>query len=280
MNDGDTGLYYYNARYYEPGLARFVQADTIVPNASNPQSYNRYAYVRNSPINFNDPTGHYECSSHELDGEGTDYCYGVKIDPTFSAEEIALIIQTLKDYAGILGGEQAFFDNVFLDAINVDADDILDGQFGERRTDETTGESIIWLKKNLLNSNHFSEKFTPVGWFRTFRYSKETSFKFILAHEIGHALQRGNGDTTTSFRETFMYSGTPKLFGMIPIGSNSLSFTPVYSANWVDIYAERFGETQPPDELMADAIAAYLYVDLTGWYYAGWIENTLPSQLE
>ena len=29
-------LYFYNARYYDPELARFTQADTIVPQSGNP----------------------------------------------------------------------------------------------------------------------------------------------------------------------------------------------------------------------------------------------------
>jgi RHS repeat-associated protein len=56
--DDDTGLYYYNARYYDPELGRFIQADTIVPSAANPQSLNRYSYVYNNPLNHIDPTGH------------------------------------------------------------------------------------------------------------------------------------------------------------------------------------------------------------------------------
>lgn len=32
-------LYFYNARYYDPELARFTQADTIVPEPGNPQSH-------------------------------------------------------------------------------------------------------------------------------------------------------------------------------------------------------------------------------------------------
>jgi RHS repeat-associated protein len=31
INDVGTGLYLYNARYYDPALGRFTQADTIVP---------------------------------------------------------------------------------------------------------------------------------------------------------------------------------------------------------------------------------------------------------
>jgi RHS repeat-associated protein len=56
--DVDTGLYYYNARNYDPELGRFIQADTIVPSAANPQSLNRYSYVYNNPLNHIDPTGH------------------------------------------------------------------------------------------------------------------------------------------------------------------------------------------------------------------------------
>ena len=56
--DASAGLMYYGARYYDPGLGRFTQPDTIVPNAMDPQSLNRYSYVSNNPVNFVDPTGH------------------------------------------------------------------------------------------------------------------------------------------------------------------------------------------------------------------------------
>jgi RHS repeat-associated protein len=44
-----VGLLYYQARFYVPGIGRFASADTIVPNPANPQSFNRYSYVLNSP---------------------------------------------------------------------------------------------------------------------------------------------------------------------------------------------------------------------------------------
>jgi RHS repeat-associated protein len=56
--DEATGLYYYNARYYDPELAWFVQADTIVPSGGDPQTLNRYSYVRNNPLKYTDPSGH------------------------------------------------------------------------------------------------------------------------------------------------------------------------------------------------------------------------------
>jgi len=58
----DFGLVYMNARYYHPQLGRFVSPDSIVPDPANPQSHNRYAYVRNSPISYTDPSGHRECA--------------------------------------------------------------------------------------------------------------------------------------------------------------------------------------------------------------------------
>ena len=54
----DTGLMDYHARFYSPSLGRFIQPDTIIPGMANPQSWNRYSYVTNNPINYNDPTGH------------------------------------------------------------------------------------------------------------------------------------------------------------------------------------------------------------------------------
>jgi RHS repeat-associated protein len=55
--DEDTGLYYYGARYYDPGIGRFTQPDPSVPHPGSSQSFNRYSYVRNNPLKGVDPTG-------------------------------------------------------------------------------------------------------------------------------------------------------------------------------------------------------------------------------
>jgi RHS repeat-associated protein len=56
--DTETGLDYMHARYSSSAQGRFTSADTVAGSISNPQSLNRYAYVGNNPMNFNDPTGH------------------------------------------------------------------------------------------------------------------------------------------------------------------------------------------------------------------------------
>ena len=57
--DNPAGLYYYNARYYDPEIGRFVSADSLVLDQANPQDFNRYAYVRNNPAKYTDPSGHF-----------------------------------------------------------------------------------------------------------------------------------------------------------------------------------------------------------------------------
>lgn len=55
--DAWSGLLYLNARYYNPALGRFVSADPIVQNALDPISWSPYAYCRDNPTTYVDPTG-------------------------------------------------------------------------------------------------------------------------------------------------------------------------------------------------------------------------------
>jgi RHS repeat-associated protein len=54
----ETGLYYYNARYYDATIGRFISPDTIVPDFANPQTLNRYSYCISNPLKLVDPSGH------------------------------------------------------------------------------------------------------------------------------------------------------------------------------------------------------------------------------
>ena len=57
-NIAGLGIYHYQSRFYSPKLGRFLSADSLVPNPFNPQDFNRYAYVRNNPVRYTDPSGH------------------------------------------------------------------------------------------------------------------------------------------------------------------------------------------------------------------------------
>ena len=57
--DDESDLDYFGARYFGASLGRFTSPDPLLESAdpSNPQTWNRYAYVVNSPLVLIDPTG-------------------------------------------------------------------------------------------------------------------------------------------------------------------------------------------------------------------------------
>ncbi len=59
--DGETGLDYFGARYYNSGMGRFTSVDPLMASAKPmfPQSFNRYTYVLNNPLMYIDPDGAY-----------------------------------------------------------------------------------------------------------------------------------------------------------------------------------------------------------------------------
>lgn len=56
IKDQNTTLNYYNARYYDPILSRFISADSV-------QGGNRFAYVGGNPISHGDPSGNMKTES-------------------------------------------------------------------------------------------------------------------------------------------------------------------------------------------------------------------------
>ncbi len=51
-----------------PYINRFLQPDSIIPDQTNPQSWNRFAYVENDPINYSDVSGHFKCKVEQNSG--------------------------------------------------------------------------------------------------------------------------------------------------------------------------------------------------------------------
>lgn len=59
----EVGLINMNGRIYDPATGRFLSADPYIQAADNLQSYNRYSYVWNNPLNMTDPTGYWGLKS-------------------------------------------------------------------------------------------------------------------------------------------------------------------------------------------------------------------------
>jgi vacuolar-type H+-ATPase subunit H len=62
-------MYYLRARFYDPRDRRFVSEDSYWGQENNPLSLNRYTYCHNDPVNFIDPSGHWELGDEKLSEE-------------------------------------------------------------------------------------------------------------------------------------------------------------------------------------------------------------------
>ena len=59
QQESSTGLTYLRSRYYNPAHGRFLTPDSLIPDVSNGQALNAYAYVYNDPLNLVDPAGYF-----------------------------------------------------------------------------------------------------------------------------------------------------------------------------------------------------------------------------
>ena len=95
--DMEDGLYYYNARYYDPVLGRFIQPDPVVfSDPRNPQTLNAYTYALNNPIKYIDPTGHFNEGPDDDDvggGEEADLLGPDPVEQAYSDNGDALLAE-------------------------------------------------------------------------------------------------------------------------------------------------------------------------------------------
>ncbi|WP_162265814.1 RHS repeat domain-containing protein, partial [Leptospira alstonii] len=61
--DRESGFFFFNARFYDPAIARFTSADTVIDGEFDTQGWNRFSFVKGNPIGAKDPTGHDACTT-------------------------------------------------------------------------------------------------------------------------------------------------------------------------------------------------------------------------
>ena len=64
--DQSTGLYYLNARYYNPEDGRFMTEDSYRGEIMNPETGHLYVYCANNPVNYVDPSGHFTAAMYTV----------------------------------------------------------------------------------------------------------------------------------------------------------------------------------------------------------------------
>ena len=149
----DMGLMDYRARFYSSSLGRFIQPDSIIPGAGNPQAFNRYSYVNNRPVNFNDPSGHKPClgNADEDCGKttGAQIAIETHINNIFEASSI-LILGTNWSLNQVVQISKAI--NEMIKGV-----DNIAGGFGQQWVQKNLGGSSIDLGggiSGLINSSY------------------------------------------------------------------------------------------------------------------------------
>jgi RHS repeat-associated protein len=113
------GLMFYNARWYDPALGRFAQADSIVPPGV--QGWDRYAAMNNNPVKYIDPSGHLSCShANAAEGDCTNLSfaqhleqYGIHFVGNFPVKHYLAILQGIRDVGAKFAQERGRNETVF-----------------------------------------------------------------------------------------------------------------------------------------------------------------------
>lgn len=121
--DVETSLYNAKARYFDPGLGRFITQDSYLGQIDAPPSLHRYLYAHANPTFFTDPTGHYSWAEFKSDAKwakdfvvafGTDLVQNaparaLKVNDAINENAVGLVRETGANIldAGVLSFELA-----------------------------------------------------------------------------------------------------------------------------------------------------------------------------
>jgi hypothetical protein len=231
-----------------PYINRFLQPDTVIPDLSNPQSWNRYSYVRNNPILYNDPTGHAEdvpfdegkcdkgCAKLELAFKIQKKYKNVKIENprSWDLHELRGIEQGLDLINGKNGfnGNMDAFNSVFGSVTFSLYDFPQDGKAGGASWDPNTGVGTIRLDPKISGvGDVLHEMGHLLSW--TYKRQQKDDSLHSYAQMYPNVFNAVSGTTTQgkknpgedfaeSFKNVIFYGASEK---------NPISFDRIYTIN-------------------------------------------------
>jgi RHS repeat-associated protein len=181
--DTDSGLMFYNARFYDPVLSYFVSADTIAADKNDPKTRNRYSYVLNNPVKYNDPSGN--CADPADDPGACQRAkddlrtYGIIVIEDcwpgdcmpFDLTDLQWILEAIRDFLNATEGQYTTADD-FKKLIGLTSDDKYGLRLTNRNLNGGGGEG---------GSMHM---ILDVSWLKA--QGGKALFKYAFVHELAH----------------------------------------------------------------------------------------------
>jgi RHS repeat-associated protein len=211
--DDSIGLMYYNARWYDPTLGRFTQADTIIPGADNPIAWDRYAYTLNNPTKYSDPSGHCIQGSDDFNE-----CMGIATQIEEDFPYINVITCTTGDWSSGCIGITAQEMGLIYDTLSeyVLTDYISDVTTTIMKTDNPYYDGYTDPGNHVVFTETAWDKPPSKGFFEIDFGSLASYFQAVIAHELTHSAQQAHPEIIDLFQnQVAQYSSFEKiLFGI------------------------------------------------------------------
>ncbi len=148
-------------------MGRFIQADTIIPRAGNPQAWDKYTYSSGNPVKYIDPTGH--CTGDPNDPNNPDKaCWDVYdiiingafegiiiLDFAFNLQELLKIYDALQLIANVFGNNTDALRQAFGTVSLMRVNQLPNGATG--MTPPYFGGGLVFLSSNFSMENVIHE---------------------------------------------------------------------------------------------------------------------------
>ena len=268
--EAEIGLYYFVARWYDPAIGRFLQADSIVPNPMSAKGFDRYAYSWNNPILYVDPSGHVPCIDGDcslpipaklvtFEENGGNWQKGEKATITSVAWDVAFaFLESISDKA---------FDSIWHKMEK--ASEVWHKVYGG--VVKFTREGTAKGKAGYTHSKNHISIYTPLKkpknpgeeWLPIYGYLVRNPG--YVVHELGHAFDNALCEGNPTCKSVFSNPGRsslPKIFNSPDHGNAPNGFHGFYDGwdKWQ--YGGNRGDEYGPGEIFADMFL--------GWTYNSW----------